>query len=249
MIRVPTLVAAAVAGALALAGCSSSDDGGATPDDGGTPQSTGGSSAAATPYLPVPDGVTLTEQGSQLAVGDHAVVAYEPRQDQVAALDIAVNRLETTSIKDFSAWQLSDAQQASTPYYVRARIENVGDTDLGGRPVPLYVVNDANVLLEPTPFASSFKPCPSTPLPEKFGPGDIARVCLVYLAPNHGDLVAVSFRPEETFNPITWTGDVEKYVAPKPAGDSKTGGGKAGKGGTRGGKGGTRGGKGGTRGG
>ncbi len=93
---------------------------------------------------------------------------------------------------------------------MRATIENVGDTDLGGRPVPLYVVNEDNVLLEATPFASSFKPCPSTPFPEKFGPGDTADVCLVYLAPDKGELVAVSFRPEETFNPITWTGGREE---------------------------------------
>lgn len=241
MIRVPMLVATLAAGALALAGCSSSDDG----EEPETPPSIGGSPTSVSmgpQYLPVPDGVELTEQGSQLSVGDSAVVAYEPRQDLVGALDIQVNRLETTSIKDFSAWQLSDAQKASTPYYVRARVENVGDTDLGGREVPLYVVNEDNVLLEPTPFASSFKPCPSTPLPEKFGPGEVARVCLVYLAPDQGDLEAVSFRPDETFNPITWTGEVEQYVAPKPQGDSKGGPGKAGKGGTRGGKGGTRGG-------
>ncbi|WP_049774315.1 MULTISPECIES: hypothetical protein [unclassified Nocardioides] len=251
MIRLTTLLGAAVAGALALGGCSGSDEG-AQPEEQSTltvpPASTG-----ATPYLPVPDGVELTEPGSQLAVGDHAVVAYHPRQEQVGALDIAVTRLEKTSIKDFSAWQLSDAQKASTPYYVRARVENVGDTDLGGRPVPLYVVNEDNVLLEPTPFASSFQACPSTPFPEKFAPGDTARVCLVYLAPDHGDLVSVSFRPEETFNPITWSGDVAKYEAPQ-ADQPKSG--TQGKGGTRGGKadpkagkGGTRAGKGGTRGG
>jgi hypothetical protein len=211
--RVLALSAAAalVAGAL-LTGCSSSDDGG-SPDAGGSASATGGTSS---PYLPVPDGVELTEPGTQLQVGDHAIVAYRPRQDQVAALGIAVTSLERTSIKDFSAWQLSPAQKKSTPYYVRARVENVGDTDLGGRPVPLYVVNDKNVLLESTPFASSFKPCPSTPFPKKFGPGAKTNVCLVYLAPDHGDLVAVSFRPEETFNPITWTGDVQKYQPQQP---------------------------------
>lgn len=227
MIRVPMLpamlpaklpaklVGGVAAGTLALAGCSSSDSAG-EPE---TPPATGGSPTSVSmgpQYLPVPDGVELTEPGSQLAVGDHAVVAYHPRQDQVAVLDIQVVSLEKTSIKDFSAWQLSDAQKESNPYYVRARVENVGDTDLGGRPVPLYVVNDANLLLEPTPFASSFKPCPSTPLPEEFAPGDVTRACLVYLAPDRGDLVSVSFRPEETFNPITWSGEVEKYVAPEP---------------------------------
>ncbi len=225
MIRVPALVAAALAGALVLAGCSGSD--GADPPSGESPGATAPApGGTTTPYLPVPDGVELTEPGSQLAVGDHAVVAYEPRQDVVGALDIQVTRLEKTSIKDFSSWQLSDAQQKSNPYYVRARIENVGETDLGGRPVPLYVVNEDNVLLEATPFASSFKPCPSTPFPDKFKPGDTAKVCLVYLAPAHGDLVAVSFRPEETFNPITWTGDVVKYQPPTP--DKKKGGKKGG---------------------
>lgn len=246
MIRVPTLLGAALAGALALGGCSGSDEG-AQPEEGSTLTAPVASSGA-TQYLTVPDGVELTEPGSQLAVGDHAVVAYRPRQGQVAALDILVTRLEKTSIKDFSAWQLSDAQKKSTPYYVRARIENVGDTDLGGRAVPLYVVNEDNVLLESTPFASSFQPCPSTPFPDEFQPGDTTRVCLVYLAPDHGDLVSVSFRPEETFNPITWSGDVEKYVSPQGGGTSKAGP-PQGKGGTRGGKGGTRGGKGGTRGG
>ncbi|GAA4369754.1 hypothetical protein [Nocardioides caricicola] len=201
----------AVCAVLVLGGCT--DDGGS---DSADPSPSATVATSATPYLPVPAGVTLTPPGSQLSVGDAAVVAYEPRQEQVGALDITVTKLETTKIEAFSAWQLSDAQKASTPYYVRATIENVGESDLGGRPVPLYVVNEDDVLLEATPFASSFKPCPSTPFPDPFAPGDTAKVCLVYLAPDRGELEAVSFRPEETFNPITWTGEVEKYVAPKP---------------------------------
>jgi hypothetical protein len=205
-------VAVVASGAL-LAGCSSGGSD-APAADAGTPT---GAATSATPYLPVPDGVALTEPGSQLTVGDHAVVAYQPRQDVVGALDIVVTALEKTTIKsEFSAWQLTDAQKSSNPYFVRATVKNVGDTDLGGREVPLYIVNDQNVLVESTPFASSFEACPSTPLPEKFAPGAEADVCLVYLAPDHGDLVAVSFRPEETFNPITWTGDVVKYEPPKP---------------------------------
>ena len=39
---------------------------------------------------------------------------------------------------------------------------------------------------------------------------------MVYLAPDHGELVAVSFRPEETFNPIVWEGEVIRYQPPKP---------------------------------
>jgi len=196
-----------------LAGCSGSDE----PDASGSSESPSGS-ASASPYFPVPDGVTLTPQGTHLSVGDQAVVAYEPRQDEVGVLDLTVTKLErTTTKKTLSAWQLTDAQQKSTPYFVHVTVKNVGESDLGGRRVPLYAVNEDNLLLESTPFASSFEACPSTALPAKFGPGAEADVCLVYLAPDHGSLEAVSFRPEETFDPIYWTGEIERYVAPKPA--------------------------------
>lgn len=210
----------AVAVALAVAGCSSSDDS-STP--GGGSSGSAGAAASGSPYLPVPSGVQLTTPGTRLSVGDHAVVAYHPRQQQVAALDIDVTKLERTSMQDFSAWQLSAEQQASTPYYVHATVKNVGDTNLGGNPVPLYVVNEDNVLLESTPFASSFAPCPSTPFPKPFAPGATAKVCLVYLAPKHGKLVSVSFRPQESFNPITWTGDVVRHqsATSKKAGGKK----------------------------
>jgi hypothetical protein len=202
-----------------LAGCSGSDE-----PDASEESASPSSSASASPYLPVPDGVTLTPQGTHLSVGDEAVVAYEPRQDEVGVLDLTVTKLErTTTKKTLSAWQLTDAQQKSTPYFVHVTVKNVGESDLGGRRVPLYVVNEDNLLLESTPFASSFEACPSTALPDKFGPGAAADVCLVYLAPDHGSLEAVSFRPEETFDPIYWTGEVEKYVPPKPEKKKKKG--------------------------
>jgi hypothetical protein len=211
--RLARRLAVGAAAVLLVAGCSSSGDGG-TPAGGSSAASgssgSSGTSGSASPYLPVPAGVDLTPPGTELSVGDHAVVAYHPRRGRVAALDIAVTRLERAPLRDFSAWQLSKQQQASTPFYVRARVSNVGETPLGGRPVPLYVVNEDDVLLESTPFASSFSPCPSTAFPRPFAPGDTANVCLVYLAPDHGRLVAVSFRPDESFDPITWTGTVER---------------------------------------
>ena len=48
-------------------------------------------------------------------------------------------------------------------------------------------------------------------------------MCLVYLAPNKGDLTAASFRPTQTDVPITWTGELKNPKPPK--------GGKGGKGG------------------
>ena len=122
------------------------------------------------------DGVELTAQGSELAVGDSAVVAFEPRQDEVAVLDITVTRLEKTSFEEsFSGWQLDAATRKSNPYFVHATVKNVGGTDLGGRPVPLYIVDGRNTLIEASGFASTFKPCPSKALPKKFENGDRPR--------------------------------------------------------------------------
>jgi hypothetical protein len=91
----------------------------------------------------------------------------------------------------------------------------VGGTDLGGRPVPLYIVDGRNTLIEASGFASTFKPCPSKALPKKFENGDRAKVCLVYLSPRNGDLTAVSFRPTEDFDPIVWTGKLQRVGADK----------------------------------
>lgn len=234
------LLATGVAVALVLGGCSGSDSstsaGGpsATGSSGGSSagsssSASGPASVAASPYLPVPDGVALTAQGTELAVGDDATVAYEPRQDTVGVLHIRITGLERTTFKrSFQGWQLDKATRSTTPYFVHAEVRNVGKTDLGGRPVPLYIVDGHNTLIESSTFASSFKPCPSAPLPKKFANGDRVKTCLVYLSPKHGDLTAVSFRPTQDFNPITWTGEVTTATAPK-SGRKHHGGNKSGK--------------------
>ncbi len=161
------------------------------------------------PYLPVPAGVELTPQGSLLDVGDAAVVAYEPRQDLVGVLGIKVTKLERTTLNEsFSNWVLDKKSAKSRPYFVRAKVSNAGNTDLSGRPVPLYIVDGTGSLVEATGFTERFGPCPDGVLPKKFAPGDVAKVCLVFLAPDRGKLTAVSFRPEQAFDQITWTGEI-----------------------------------------
>ena len=170
--RVTGLLTRTLVGALlcvGLLGCSDDADGPEGTADPGSgsgssgSESTSGSpsaSASADNSLPVPDGVELTDQGSSLEVGETATVAYEVRQGVVGVLDIKVTRLEKTSFgKSFIGWDLSDKDRAAKPYFVRAKLTNRGDTDLGGRRVPLYIVDGADALIEATSFASKFKPC------------------------------------------------------------------------------------------
>ncbi|WP_160006628.1 hypothetical protein [Nocardioides sp. AX2bis] len=225
-------LAVVVLGASALAGCSggSEEAADAAPSEDSSASSEESSEAtdapSAEPYLPVPDGVELTPQGSLLGVGDEAVVAYEPRQDRVGVLGITVRELrETTFEESFEGWQLDDRTRASTPYFVDVSVTNEGRTDLGGRPVPLYLLDDANTLIEASTFAGDFEPCPSAPLPKTFAKGDTTRGCLVFLAPEGQELAGVSFRPDQDFDAITWAGDVQQ---PAGSGGGNQGGGNSG---------------------
>ncbi|WP_244929106.1 hypothetical protein [Nocardioides sp. W7] len=204
-----------VLGAVLLTGCSGDSDSGSEKDS--SDASTSASASASS--LPVPDGVELTEQGSELAVGDTATLAWEPRQGSVGVIDVRVDRLEKTSFtRSFAGWRIDEATKQTRPYFVRATITNTGETDLGGRRVPLYVVDGENRLVDYSGFGSSFTTCPSTDFPEPFAPGASAEFCLVYLVPDRGGLTAVSFRPTQDVNPITWTGELTR---PEPVRASK----------------------------
>ncbi|MGL5827815.1 MAG: hypothetical protein ACRCYU_23855 [Nocardioides sp.] len=201
---------------------------------GQSPSSTRTSTPSATPppYLEVPAGVELTEPGTELALGDNATVAWKlpkgtskkkgkKRRPRIAAVKIKVRTIESATFELFAGWQLSDAARRSNPFFVRATVTNVGKTDLSGLSLPIYIVDGRNTLIRPSSFDGTFKKCPSTPLPDKFTPGKRVKVCAVYLSPKNGGVTAVSVRPREKFNPITWVGKVRGYGAVRDKSKSK----------------------------
>jgi len=210
---VPALVAVA---ALALAACaggsdpsdpSATDAGRSGPATSPTPSTS--STASAGPQLPeAVDGVTLTAPGSRLKLGDTARVSWKPDHRPTGVIAVKVTRVLKMPIGTFHDWRLDPATRRSTPYFVHATVRNVGKSDLSHVAVPLYVLDQRETLLEARRLLAQFSPCPSRPLPAKFERGDTASVCLVYFAPHHGKLVAISFRPTEDFDPITWEGRV-----------------------------------------
>ncbi len=208
-----TAVPALVAAALALAGCggggTSSPLAGGTDSDS-TPTSAGttspGSGSSTTPA--VVDGVTLTAQGTRLRLGQTARVSWKPDQKTVGVLAIRVTKLQKMPISAFSDWRLDPATQKSTPYFVHATVRNLGRSNLSGAVVPLYLLDQDNVLMQASTFQAQYSPCPSRPLPAKFTHDKRTSACLVYFVPRHGRLTAISFRPTQSFRAITWTGRV-----------------------------------------
>lgn len=212
--RLVGLTLAAVLPALVLAGCSGSEEPEAEASASPSVTESATEEPSATPSIDVPDGVELTTQGSALELGDTATVAYEVDQSTVGVLAITVTDMRRTTFKQsFQGWKLGKQLKKANPYFVEATFKNKGETDLGGERPPLYIVDGNDTLVESSTFVSDFDACPSTDFPKKFKPGKKVTRCLVYLAPDAGELVAVSFRPAQEFNPITWSGDVLKLGA------------------------------------
>jgi len=206
---------------VALAGCGGS--GSSAPGAGGSDSSTP-TEATTGPSGPSEDtstsaspgkantgtvhGVKLTPQGTRLKLGQTARVSWQPDQKTTGVAALTVTGLLEMPISAFSAWRLKPETRRSTPYFVQVTVRNLGKSDLSHVPVPLYLLDEREALVEASTFRAKFTPCPSRPLPARFKTGDKAEVCLVYFAPQHGKLVAISFRPSEDFDAINWTGKV-----------------------------------------
>lgn len=219
----PVVSAVLVVGALSLASCSWVDEPVADPfpSASATPSPSAVSTASPTPTASKsptasesaeePDGSPeITAPGSDLGFGDTATVVFAPDRRLRTTLQLTVRGARRGALKDFKGFVLDDSyKRRASYYYVDVTVENVGKDDVGGSPVPLWGVNDDNTLLPAVRFTTRFRSCASTPLPERFRKGDRVRTCLVYLSPDKGGLDAVSFRPDQTFDPIEWTGPVD----------------------------------------
>ena len=215
---------AALAAALVLTACSGDGSSGSgSPTSQAAPASTSATSGGGatpgskpSPYLPVPAGVELTDPGSELGFGEQATVAWRPSKgDDVGVLTVRVRGVVQADITALQNWQLDAAGRGSSLYYVTMTVANVGDADLSGQRIPLYVLDSANALVESSAFKKEFKPCPSPALPDGFVTGKKVTVCQAYLVPRRGEVEAVTFRPTEKFNPINWVGKVTEPKKPE----------------------------------
>ena len=209
-----------IVAALCVGGCGSGPEQEASPSSSPTTstETPSASSASPTPSaepsspVSVPSGVSLTDQGTQLSYGDSARVIFESTDSRGTVLRLTVRQVRRAAKGDLTGFALDDAyKKKGSYYYARVRVANVGSGDVGGVAVPLWGVNPAH----------TFQPCASKPLPARFAPGARLTTCLVFLAPQKGALKAVSYRPSQAFDPITWTGTVQPAASRKPTAPSK----------------------------
>ena len=209
-----------ISAALSLAACLLLTSCGGDSKDDTKDDATGTPSPSPTATLPA--GVTLTAPGTDLAFGETATVQYSPSQSLGSELAITVKDASLGRLSDLKGFNLdTDYKKNANYYFVHVKVENLGVGDLGGRDVPLNGVNEKDTLLPPVVFQSAFEKCPSKRMPKPFVKGDNFSTCLVFLSPDKGALTAVSYRPTETYDPITWTGVVKQPAPVKKKGDQK----------------------------
>ena len=198
-----------------LAACSNSGGDGSAGAPSSSATSSGSAPASPTDseYLEVPDQVDLTPPGTTLDFGQPATIAWEPRIDLTAILDVTVDRVERTTFKEsFQGWVITDEMEGQTPLFVEATVTNAGEERLGGEEVPLTVVDDTGIHVQPTIAQDeTFKPCPGGPLPKRFKPGAKTQVCLLYLLDPGRAFTSVAFQPVDAehrpvADAISWTG-------------------------------------------
>ncbi|GAA1434470.1 hypothetical protein GCM10009641_27880 [Mycobacterium cookii] len=194
---IPAPLAGAVL-ALALTGCTGA---GSTPD-ASEPEEASAATSTATE-------ATGTEPGTQLDFGEPATLAWQPTADLTGELELSVESVVEPRPSVFDGWLRDDTMTASRAYFVRVRLANTGESDLGGQAVPLYLRDEGGTLGAPWTLGGDFTACQSGPLPTPFVAGAEEEMCLVYLVPDRGRIRDLVFEPTEGYDPIVWTGDVE----------------------------------------
>ncbi|WP_370186656.1 hypothetical protein [Aeromicrobium sp.] len=190
VVRVPLLAALAVG--LVVSGCSrSEDEAQAEP----APSPSG---------FDVPDGVTLTDPGSRLDVGDEGTVVIDLGDGAASAVTVTVEKVRRGSIKDFRFFTLDEKSRDATPYYVDATVRNDGPAGLGGSSLPLLAHADDDVVYPASELVGRFRPCPSSALPERFLAGASADLCFIYLLPRGTALRTIDLQPGDAASAVRW---------------------------------------------
>ncbi len=191
-VRVPLVAAVAVA-VVAAAGCTGSGSG----DEETTP------STSSSPVTTAEEG--LTAPGTELKMGESATVRYTANAKHDSLIKLRVISVNKGKIKHLKNFDLTRSARRSNVYYVKARVKNVGEGDLGGKPLILYGAVSDKLVVPPVEFESTFNRCDYEPLPKKFEEKHKgATVCLVMLAPKHGKISEVQWRPADNAEPISW---------------------------------------------
>ncbi|RSN27394.1 hypothetical protein DL990_29845 [Amycolatopsis sp. WAC 01416] len=136
------LSATGCAAVLLLSACGGKEESGSpAPAPAPAPTTAAASSPATSGTVPVSN-ADATAPGSELKVGERAVVPFKYGNDKSGTIAITVKAIELGPKEDLAAY--GDKAKGMTPVYIRMTVENVGGTDLTYSTVRLRAVGPNN---------------------------------------------------------------------------------------------------------
>ncbi|WP_410653734.1 hypothetical protein [Amycolatopsis sp. cmx-4-54] len=136
------LSAAGCAAVLLLSACGGKEEAGTpAPAPSPAPTSAPSSSPATSGTVPVSN-ADATAPGSELKVGERAVVPFKYGKDKSGTIAITVKAIELGPKEDLASY--GEKAKGMTPVYIRLTVENVGGTDLTYSTVSLRAVGPNN---------------------------------------------------------------------------------------------------------
>ncbi|MEU5694404.1 hypothetical protein [Actinosynnema sp. NPDC020468] len=213
-VRGPLLIAAA---ALLLSACGGTTSGTATTADAGTTARETTSAAESTTSsatkpsatksgTPQTSSADATAPGTELKVGDRAVVPFKYGTDKSGTIAITVTAIEQGDNADLA--KFGDKAKGITPFYVRVTVENLGGTDLAYSSVSLRGLGEdgksSGVII-----SGETAKCESETAGKDFTTAGVKYETCVLTATREGaKIVAASFDKGDGYDkaPVVWKG-------------------------------------------
>ena len=216
--------------ALGVAACGSSSSGGGSTQSASSsaaPAATTSSAAAATTSSAAATSSTeatssaaagaggaTAAPGTSLKVGASATVPFATtlksgKDGPSYKLSVQVQSMTKGTLADFNGIQLDATEKASTPFYVKAKMTNLGpgkintsDNDPG---IQIEGVDKTGQTQQSVTFFGDFPKCDEKSAPNPMGVGSSFETCLTFLVP--GGITKVAYTGTESYidKPVTWS--------------------------------------------
>jgi hypothetical protein len=219
--RVGLSALAAAALAVGAAACGSTSSGGSgtqsassTAAQSSAATSAATSSAAATSGAAASGGGATAAPGASMKTGQTATVPFTTtlksgKNGPTYKLGVLVQSMTKGTLADFNGVQLDADEKASTPYYVKTKITNLGpgkiDTEDNDPSIQIQGVDKTGETQESVTFIGDFPKCDSKTAPNPMAVGSSFETCLTFLV--SGGITKVAYTGTESYvdKPVTWS--------------------------------------------
>lgn len=210
-----------VAGVLVLSACGSEEDA-ATPTTSAEPPSSTVETTTSTEEsasTPAEGTAEYTPQGTELAMGDKAVVPFESRGEK-GLVGVTITKIDKGAPADLAPLELGARAEGYTPYYIRITVSNESGGAWGGSSIVSLkgLLADGKESGGVYSVPSSFTPCPKGSAGDDFtAVGATYETCTLALAPEGAEVTGVAYgvdtyddaapegsKTDYETEPITW---------------------------------------------